>query len=360
VDELCRALADPSRRRLLDSLSQRTGQTLRELCAGQDLTRQAVSKHLAVLQAANLVTTVRRGREKLHCLNAAPISDIVGRWVDRYGAARVALSDLKVALDRGGASVIPGSIEKETLIAAPAETVYRWSSSPLRSPSAPVVQRRRRARPGPGGQGRLTSQHRATSQQMAVRLRAQAAEPPYLFSLRGDYPDRAQPHEGNAPLAEFHPGRGRSTPGRQRRAPTGRPTRQCPGMSAFVLEDGVVYHTYSGYERGLDGLWGIYQWLGRRRAKRGAAPTTRSTGTAARTSTTAQTGEQMTGAGPARRCTTAQITQFGRDLGRHSDDRTTVQNGGSERGYQERIALSGSLAYAARRRGGTRPGGGTS
>jgi DNA-binding transcriptional ArsR family regulator len=61
VDEVFRALADPSRRRLLDCLNDRNGQTLRELCAGQGLTRQAVSKHLAILEAANLVITVRRG-----------------------------------------------------------------------------------------------------------------------------------------------------------------------------------------------------------------------------------------------------------------------------------------------------------
>jgi DNA-binding transcriptional ArsR family regulator len=88
MDEVFRALADPSRRRLLDRLNDRTGQTLRELCAGQGLTRQSVSKHLAILEAANLVTTVRRGREKLHYLNAAPISDLAHEWIDRYDAAR--------------------------------------------------------------------------------------------------------------------------------------------------------------------------------------------------------------------------------------------------------------------------------
>ena len=72
MDDVFRALADPSRRRLLDSLNARNGQTLRELCADMDMARQSVSKHLAVLEAANLVTTVRRGREKLHYLNAAP------------------------------------------------------------------------------------------------------------------------------------------------------------------------------------------------------------------------------------------------------------------------------------------------
>ena len=100
MDEVFRALADPSRRRLLDSLNVRSGQTLRELCAGLDMARQSVSKHLAVLEAANLVTTVRRGREKLHYLNAAPINDIADRWIDHYHRGRVhALADLKRALE---------------------------------------------------------------------------------------------------------------------------------------------------------------------------------------------------------------------------------------------------------------------
>jgi uncharacterized protein YndB with AHSA1/START domain len=95
-----RALADPSRRRLLDSLNRHNGQTLRELCAGLDMTRQSVSKHLAILAGARLVTTVRRGREKLHYLNAAPISDIAERWINRYDRPRVdALSDLRKALE---------------------------------------------------------------------------------------------------------------------------------------------------------------------------------------------------------------------------------------------------------------------
>jgi uncharacterized protein YndB with AHSA1/START domain/DNA-binding transcriptional ArsR family regulator len=100
MDEVFRALADPSRRRLLDSLNVRSGQTLRELCVGLDMARQSVSKHLAVLEAANLVTTVRRGREKLHYLNAAPINDIADRWIDHYHRGRVhALADLKRALE---------------------------------------------------------------------------------------------------------------------------------------------------------------------------------------------------------------------------------------------------------------------
>src|SRR3954462_10653295 len=100
LDDAFRALADPSRRRLLDRLNARNGQTLRELCAGLDMARQSVSKHLAVLEAANLVTTVRRGREKLHYLNAAPINEIAERWIDRYERGRVdALADLKRALE---------------------------------------------------------------------------------------------------------------------------------------------------------------------------------------------------------------------------------------------------------------------
>lgn len=100
MDEVFKALADTSRRRLLDSLNARNGQTLRELCAGLDMARQSVSKHLAVLEAANLVTTVWRGREKLHYLNAAPINEIAERWITRYHRDRVhALADLKRALE---------------------------------------------------------------------------------------------------------------------------------------------------------------------------------------------------------------------------------------------------------------------
>src|SRR3982750_2186801 len=99
-DDVFRALADPSRRRLLDSLNRRNGQTLRELCAGLDMARQSVSKHLAVLEAADLVVTLKRGREKLHYLNAAPINRIAERWIDQYDQSRVhALSDLKHALE---------------------------------------------------------------------------------------------------------------------------------------------------------------------------------------------------------------------------------------------------------------------
>jgi uncharacterized protein YndB with AHSA1/START domain/DNA-binding transcriptional ArsR family regulator len=100
MDAIFRALADPSRRRLLDRLNERNGQTLRELCSGLEMARQSVTKHLAVLEAASLITTTRRGREKLHFLNPAPINDIAERWIHRYDRERVrALADLKRALE---------------------------------------------------------------------------------------------------------------------------------------------------------------------------------------------------------------------------------------------------------------------
>jgi DNA-binding transcriptional ArsR family regulator/uncharacterized protein YndB with AHSA1/START domain len=100
MDDVFKALADPSRRALLDRLNARNGQTLRDLCAGLDMARQSVSKHLAVLEAANLVSTVWRGREKLHYVNAEPINAIADRWIGQYDRARVtALADLKTALE---------------------------------------------------------------------------------------------------------------------------------------------------------------------------------------------------------------------------------------------------------------------
>ncbi len=98
--DVFKALADPSRRHLLDRLNARNGQSLRELSEELDMARQSVSKHLAILEAANLVTTIRQGREKFHFLNAAPINEIAERWINRYDRERVRiLSDLKRALE---------------------------------------------------------------------------------------------------------------------------------------------------------------------------------------------------------------------------------------------------------------------
>ena len=101
MDAVFKALADPTRRRLLDRLRARNGQTLNELCAGADMTRQAVTKHLAVLETANLIAAQKRGREKLHYLNPVPIHDIAVRWIGKYERTRLdALADIKTKLER--------------------------------------------------------------------------------------------------------------------------------------------------------------------------------------------------------------------------------------------------------------------
>ncbi|MGO1052425.1 ArsR/SmtB family transcription factor [Crossiella sp. CA198] len=99
-DAVFKALADPTRRRLLDALHAHNGQRLRELCAGTGLTRQAVTKHLAILEAANLVATTRSGREKLHYLNPGPLNEITNRWLGKYNRRHLqALATLKKALE---------------------------------------------------------------------------------------------------------------------------------------------------------------------------------------------------------------------------------------------------------------------
>ncbi|PZA10075.1 transcriptional regulator [Rhodopseudomonas palustris] len=100
MDEVFKALADSSRRALLDRLHARNGQTLSDLCGGLAMTRQAVTKHLAILEAANLVATVKHGREKLHYLNPVPIHEIGERWIRKFERGRLAaLGDLKRTLE---------------------------------------------------------------------------------------------------------------------------------------------------------------------------------------------------------------------------------------------------------------------
>ena len=99
-DAVFRALADASRRQLLDRLHRRNGQTLGELCQGLDMTRQAVAKHLAVLEEANLVSWRRQGREKRHFINPVPITEIAERWISKFERSRLsALSELKKNLE---------------------------------------------------------------------------------------------------------------------------------------------------------------------------------------------------------------------------------------------------------------------
>ena len=101
VDKVFKALADPSRRQLLDRLFARNGQTLGDLCKHLDMSRQAVTQHLLLLQAANLVATVWRGREKLHYLNPVPIHELQERWIRKFERRRLnALRDLKQRIER--------------------------------------------------------------------------------------------------------------------------------------------------------------------------------------------------------------------------------------------------------------------
>jgi DNA-binding transcriptional ArsR family regulator len=101
ADGLFKALADPSRRRLLDLLHAHDGRTLNELCGYLDMTRQGVTQHLALLEAANLVVTVRRGREKLHFLNPVPLQGIYERWIAKFEKPRLkALAALKQKLEK--------------------------------------------------------------------------------------------------------------------------------------------------------------------------------------------------------------------------------------------------------------------
>ena len=102
-DSVFRALADATRRRLLDRLHACNGQTLGDLCENMEMSRQAVAKHLGILEDANLVATQWRGREKLHFINPVPINAIAERWISKFDAPRLnALSSLKRKLERDG------------------------------------------------------------------------------------------------------------------------------------------------------------------------------------------------------------------------------------------------------------------
>jgi DNA-binding transcriptional ArsR family regulator len=101
MDAVFKVLADPGRRKLLDALHENNGQKLSELCGHLDMTRQAVAKHLGLLEKANLVVVIWRGREKLHYLNPAPLHEIYERWIGKYERHHLqALSDLKKGLEK--------------------------------------------------------------------------------------------------------------------------------------------------------------------------------------------------------------------------------------------------------------------
>jgi uncharacterized protein YndB with AHSA1/START domain/DNA-binding transcriptional ArsR family regulator len=129
VDDVFRALADPTRRELLDRLRERNGQSLQELCAGLGMSRQSVAKHLAALEGAMLVATSWRGREKLHYLNAAPVAEIADRWISRYHRGRAeALADLKRALE--GPAMRETAFVYATYIRTTPEALWRALTDP--------------------------------------------------------------------------------------------------------------------------------------------------------------------------------------------------------------------------------------
>lgn len=98
--DVFKALSDPTRRKLLDLLFEKNGQTLGELCSNLDMARQSATQHLGILEAANLVTSVRRGREKLHFINPVPIHEVYERWVRKFEVQRLSLlHDLKKELE---------------------------------------------------------------------------------------------------------------------------------------------------------------------------------------------------------------------------------------------------------------------
>ena len=110
IDQVFKALADPTRRELLDRLHEQSGQTLGELCERINMTRQSVTQHLGVLEGSNLVTTVRNGREKLHYLNPIPIFQIQDRWIGKFERPRMtAIHGVKQRAERSARESRPGN-----------------------------------------------------------------------------------------------------------------------------------------------------------------------------------------------------------------------------------------------------------
>ncbi|MCT2594452.1 metalloregulator ArsR/SmtB family transcription factor [Streptomyces sp. N2-109] len=129
MDAVFKALGDASRRRLLDRLNARNGQSLRELCEGLEMSRQAVSKHLAVLAGANLVSSVRHGRRKLHYLNPVPLHEIADRWIGQYERGRLdALAALKHSLE--GTTMSKPEFVYVTYIQTTAAKLYQALTDP--------------------------------------------------------------------------------------------------------------------------------------------------------------------------------------------------------------------------------------
>lgn len=130
-DKVFKALGDPARRLLLDRLYRKNGQTLTELCAAMDMTRQSVTQHLGLLEGANLISTARRGREKLHFINPVPLHDVYERWVRKFETDRLALLyDLKNHLEREDMTDKSASFVYVTYIRTTPEKVYEAITKP--------------------------------------------------------------------------------------------------------------------------------------------------------------------------------------------------------------------------------------
>ena len=251
MDAVFRALSDPARRRLLDRLNERNGLTLTELCADMGMTRQSVSKHLDVLEAADLVTTLRRGREKLHYLNAAPINDIADRWIHHYDRARAeALSDLKTALE---ATPMDSSTRRPS--STPPTSTPRPSGSGRGSPTRPSPKRYWRHPTSGGVSLRVRLEEGLDLRRGLRRGRARHQRP-----RAGDPRVRPLP-PARLHLAHLHArvGGARTASTRQRPPPGGpSPARRSPSTSRRPAT-GVVKLTvvHDGFEPGSGVLEGV-------------------------------------------------------------------------------------------------------
>jgi uncharacterized protein YndB with AHSA1/START domain/DNA-binding transcriptional ArsR family regulator len=132
VDKVFKALADRSRRQLLDRLHDRNGQTLGELCSHLAMTRQSATQHLAVLEAANLISTVWRGREKLHYLNPIPLHEIQERWIDKFERPRLrALSAIRQAAEEQHMNDVPAFVYVTYIKATPEQVWHALTDADL-------------------------------------------------------------------------------------------------------------------------------------------------------------------------------------------------------------------------------------
>jgi uncharacterized protein YndB with AHSA1/START domain/DNA-binding transcriptional ArsR family regulator len=132
MDAVFKALGDPTRRQLLDRLRKRNGQTLGELCADLGMARQSATQHLAILEAANLVSAVRRGRERLHYLNPVPLHEIQERWIDRFERPRLrALSAVKQRAEEHAMADRPGYVYVTYIHATPEQVWHHLTDADL-------------------------------------------------------------------------------------------------------------------------------------------------------------------------------------------------------------------------------------